>query len=423
VGNRFAATSLTASPTIRVLAALLLGLIAGLVVRWHPAPALLSLVGIVEPIGTLWVNAIRMTVVPLVGSLLITGVASASELRTVRVIGFRALGAFAALLLVCTLFALVVVPPLFAGLHIAPETAALLRGTAAIQRPSIPSFGDWLVSVVPTNPIRAAADGAMLPLVVFTVAFGLALLTIDPARRQVVLAFFHGIADAMLAIVRVLIAIAPIGVFALMVPVGARAGVGAAGALGYYVVAMAAALLACTALLYAIAAFAGGISPVRFARGVFPAQAVAIASSSSLASLPAMVDGADRRLGLPCEVTGIVLPLAVSTFKAANPIAWFVAAIFLGRLYGVPVGIGQLLVIAPTAVLTSFSTPGVPHGWLFVISPLLAAMGIPAEGVGLLIAVDAVPDIIATMLNVTADVAAAGIVSRFSAPSAAAVVY
>jgi Na+/H+-dicarboxylate symporter len=263
----------------------------------------------------------------------------------------------------------------------------------------------------------------MLPLVVFTVAFGLALLTIDPARRQVVLAFFHGIADAMLAIVRVLIAIAPIGVFALMVPVGARAGVGAAGALGYYVVAMAAALLACTALLYAIAAFAGGISPVRFARGVFPAQAVAIASSSSLASLPAMVDGADRRLGLPCEVTGIVLPLAVSTFKAANPIAWFVAAIFLGRLYGVPVGIGQLLVIAPTAVLTSFSTPGVPHGWLFVISPLLAAMGIPAEGVGLLIAVDAVPDIIATMLNVTADVAAAGIVSRFSAPSAAAVVY
>ncbi len=414
---------MTASPTIRVLVALLFGLIAGLVVRWHPAPALLGMVNIVEPIGTLWVNAIRMTVVPLVGSLLITGVASASELRTVREIGFRAFGAFAALLILCTLVGLAVVPPLFAGLHIAPETAALLRGTASVQHPSLPSFGDWLVSVVPTNPIRAAADGAMLPLVVFTVAFGLALLTIDAARRHIVLAFFHGIADAMLAIVRVLIAIAPIGVFALMVPVGARAGVGAAGALGYYVVVMAAALLACTALLYAIAAFAGGISPVRFARGVFPAQAVAIASSSSLASLPAMVDGAERRLGLPCEVTGIVLPLAVSTFKAANPIAWFVAAIFLGRLYGVPVGIGQLLVIAPTAVLTSFSTPGVPHGWLFVISPLLAAMGIPAEGIGLLIAVDAVPDIIATMLNVTADVAAAGIVSRFSASVPAAAVY
>jgi proton glutamate symport protein len=414
---------MTASSTVRVLAALLLGLIAGLGVRWHPSPALLGAASVIEPIGTLWVNAIRMTVVPLVGSLLITGIASASELRTVRVIGFRALGTFAGLLLLCTVVGLVIVPPLFAGLHIAPETAAMLRGTASVQRASIPSFGDWLVSIVPTNPIRAAADSAMLPLVFFTVAFGLGLLTIDPARRHVVLTFFHGVADAMLAIVRVLIAIAPIGVFALMVPLGARAGVGAAGALGYYVIAMAVALLAFTALLYVVAAFAARISPVRFARGVFSAQAVAIASSSSLASLPAMVDGADRRLCLPTDVTGIVLPLAVSTFKAANPIAWFVAAIFLGRLYGVPVGVGQLLLIAPTAVLTSFSTPGVPHGWLFVISPLLAAMGIPAEGIGLLIAVDAVPDIIATALNVTADVVSAGIVSRFSPSVPAAAVY
>jgi len=408
---------------MQVLGALLLGLIAGVAVRWHPSSPLLGIVNIVEPIGTLWVNAIRMTVVPLVGSLLITGVASASELRTVRVIGLRAFGAFAGLLLLCTLVGLVIVPPLLAGLQIAPETAAMLRGTASVQRPSIPTFGDWLVTLVPTNPIRAAADGAMLPLVVFTLAFGVGLVTIDPARRHVVLMFFHGVADAMLAIVRVLIAIAPVGVFALMVPLGARAGVGAAGALGYYVIAMAAALLAFIALLYPVTAFAAGISPVRFARGVFPAQAVALASSSSLASLPAMVDGADRRLGLPSDVTGIVLPLAVSTFKAANPIAWFVAAMFLGRLYGVPVGVGQLLVIAPTAVLTSFSTPGVPHGWLFVISPLLAAMGIPAEGIGLLIAVDAIPDIIATVLNVTADLAAAGIVSRFSPPVPAAAVY
>lgn len=401
----------------------MIGLLAGLIVRWHPSPALVGMVTVVEPIGTLWVNAIRMTVVPLVVALLITGVASASELRIVRAIGFRALTSFVALLALCTLVGLIVVPPLFTWLDVGAETAASLRGTAGVQPQSIPGFRDWLVGIVPTNPMKSATDAAMLPLVVFTLAFGLALLTIAAERRQVVLTFFQGVADAMLAIVRVVIALAPVGVFALMVPLGARSGLGAAGALGYYVIAMTIALLACIAVLYVVAAAATGFSPMWFARGVFPAQAVAIASSSSLASLPAMIDGADRRLGLPSNVTGIVLPLAVSTFKAANPIAWFVAAMFLGRLYGVPMGVPQLLIIAPTAVLTSFSTPGVPHGWLFVISPLLAALGVPAEGIGLLIAVDAIPDIVATTLNVTADVLAAGIVSRFSRTTQAVVVY
>jgi Na+/H+-dicarboxylate symporter len=255
----------------------------------------------------------------------------------------------------------------------------------------------------------------MLPLVVFMVAFGLALLTIAPARREAVVAVFEGLADAMLAIVRVIIALAPIGVFALMMPVAARSGLGAAGALGYYVAAMSAAFALAIAVLYPIALIAAGVSPLRFARCAFPAQAVAAATSSSLASLPAMIDGAERRWTLPAGVTSIVLPLAVSTFKIGTPIAWFVAAAFLGRLYGVPIGVGHLLVIAPVAVLTSFSTPGVPHGWLLVAAPLFATMGIPAEGVGLLFAVDAVPDIFATVHNVTGDMLATGIVARFSA--------
>jgi Na+/H+-dicarboxylate symporter len=163
------------------------------------------------------------------------------------------------------------------------------------------------------------------------------------------------------------------------------------------------------------------ISIRRFAWGVFPAQAVAISTTSSLASLPALIEGADRRLQLPTATTSVVLPLAVSTFKIGSPLVWMVALVFLSKFYGVTLAPTQYLVVSITALLTSFSVPGVPHGWLLVISPLLVTMNIPAEGVGLLIAVDAIPDIFATTLNVTADMVAAAVVARrtpLSQPSA-----
>ena len=403
------------SLTKRVLVALVLGLTLGLLVRAHPTPLFLKLVRFVEPIGTLWVNAIRMTVVPLVVSLLITGVASASSVRAVRGIGGRALVSFLGLLALSAAAGLLIVPPLFRWFHMDQATIATLRGNSgavATTLPSIPSFGDWIVSLVPTNPIQAASESAMLPLVVFALAFGLALLQVQTDRREALLKFFHGVGDAMLAIVRVIIDVAPIGVFALMLPVASRTGAAAAGALGYYVAVTSVVQVLCILLLYPVVAAAGRVPLLRFARAVFPAQVVAFSSSSSLASLPALIDGGERKLQLPPSVSGVVLPLAVSAFKIATPTAWLVAAIFLAHLYGVALAPTQLFVIALTAILTSASVPGVPHGWLLVISPLVVTMGIPPEGIGLLIAVDAIPDIFMTTHNVTGDMAAATLVSR-----------
>ena len=272
---------------------------------------------------------------------------------------------------------------------------------------------------MPTNPIKAANDGAILPLVVFAVAFALGLLSVGAKRRDAVVTFFHGVGDAMLAIVRVIIHLAPIGVFALMLPVASRTGAAAAGALGYYVAVAAVAQVLVTLLLYPVAAFGGRVPLLRFAKAVFPAQAVAFSSSSSLASLPTLIDSSEAKLGLPLGVTNTVLPLAVSTFKVGTPVIWLVAATFLAHLYGVRLAPAQLAVVALTAVLTSFSAPGVPHGWLLAISPLVVTMGIPAEGIGLLIAVDAIPDMFGTTLNVTGDMVAAALVSRRAvAPSA-----
>jgi len=401
------------SLTIRVLVALVLGIAAGLAILAHPTPALLKIVSWVEPIGTLWVNAIRMTVIPLVVSLLITGVASCSDLRMVRRIGGRALASFLGLLALVGAASLLIVPPLFAWFHMDPATTASLRGNAVSSATAaVPSFVEWLVSVVPTNPIKAASDGATLPLVVFSLAFALALLKVAAERRDAVIRFFQGVGDAMLVIVRVIIELAPVGVFALMLPVASRTGLSAAGALGYYVGVTAVAQLLVIFLLYPLTTLVARVPLLRFARALFPAQAVAVSSASSLASLPALLEGSDQKLQLPKSVTGMVLPLAVSTFKIATPTIWLVAAIFLGHLYGVRLGFTQLLVITVTSILTSFSLPGVPHGWLLMISPLVATMGIPAEGIGLLIAVDAVPDIFATALNVTGDMTAAALVSR-----------
>src|SRR5206468_12681933 len=144
----------------------------------------------------------------------------------------------------------------------------------------------------------------------------------------------------------------------------------------------------------------------RFARAVLPAQLVAFASSSSIASLPALVQGAEEGLGLPERVSGFVLPLAVSTFKIAAPVSWTVGALFVGWFYGVPLHLGGLATIAFAAVFLAFAVPGIPRGAFIMLTPLFLTLGLPAEGIGILIAVDAIPDLFATVLNTTGDLTA-----------------
>jgi proton glutamate symport protein len=304
------------------------------------------------------------------------------------------------------------------GLTIEPVTAAQLQADAAAaasttsdQMRALPGLGQWVAGLAPSNVVRAAADGAMLPLIVFTVLFGLALRRIVPERRDAVLRVADGIGSAMLEIVRWLIALAPLGVFALVTPLAARLGLSLAGALGYYVVAYIVGMLLLAVMLCVVGALGGGVSPLRFVRAALPAQAVAFSSSSSLASLPALVDSAGR-LGVPPALSGFVLPLAVSSFKVASAVAWLTGTVFLARLYGVELSLVDQLTIVASAVALSFATPGVPNGAFLLLAPLLASVGLPASGVALLIAIDSIPDLFATLTNVTGDFAAVSIVHR-----------
>jgi Na+/H+-dicarboxylate symporter len=252
----------------------------------------------------------------------------------------------------------------------------------------------------------------MLPLVVFALFFGFALTRIDPARRARLVELFQAIADTMIVIVRWLLWIAPLGVFALMFAVCAHVGVGMLGAVGYYIALQCTLYISVTLMLYLVAA-ASGTPLRRFAAGVLPAQTIAASTQSSLASLPAMVDSARVRLGYPLEVASLVLPMAVSLFRITSPIQYIGVTAFVAWIYGIDLGAAQLAGCAALAVVISLGSVGLPGQVSFMATnmPVVQAAGLPVEPLGLLLAVDTIPDVFATLGNVTGDIAATGVVA------------
>lgn len=399
----------------RVLVALVAGLAFG---AWAAASGGDGVAGVIDGfgvIGTLWINAIRMTVIPLVAALTLTSVASIGDARTVGRLGGTAVLTFVALLLASGAFGMLVVPPALDSLSFTAEASAKLaeyREQAAATA-AMPSLMQRIIDMVPVNPVKAAADGAILPLVVFSLALGLALSQVVAEKRDAVLAVVRTISDAMLVLIEWILRAAPIGVFALALVLGLRVGVESVGAIVQYLLTLSGALFAFTLLMYPIAVFLGRVSPLAFAAAALPAQAVAFSTRSSLASLPAQIAGARDKLKLPASSTGFVLPLAVSVFRLNVPIAWIVGVIFLGKLYGVPVSEGQLAMLVVTSTLLSFSVPGIPSASLLLVAPVLAQNGLPVEGVAILIALDAIPDMFKTTANVTAHMTSAVVVARF----------
>jgi Na+/H+-dicarboxylate symporter len=361
-----------------------------------------------------------MTVVPLVVASLVVGVAGATDARAIGRVGWRALVLFVLLVFAGAVFGAVVAQPILSGMIDPGSTATLTTGTAtelagAARQGAerLPTFAQWLVDLVPANPIRAAAEGAMLPLIVFSLLFGVALLRLDVERRRPIIGFFEGVADAMLILVRWVLALAPIGVFALAVPLAARMGLAAAGALAGFVILVSALSVAFMGLvLYPAASAIGRVPLGSFARAIAPSQAVAFSSRSSLAALPAMIEAGELRLGFPPEISRFLLPLSASTFRAGSGVGLTVSVLFVARLYGVDLSVTQLATVIATVVLTSFSVPGIPNGSIIAMVPILVAAGIPVEGIGILLSIDTIPDMFRTTTNVTGHMTAAAILSR-----------
>ncbi|HEX7485372.1 MAG TPA: dicarboxylate/amino acid:cation symporter [Vicinamibacterales bacterium] len=404
------------SPAVLGLAALVVGLGAGIGVAAARSDLLDAIASVIEPLGTLWVNAIRMILVPLVVSLLITSVTSFADVRSLGWLGARTVTWFLLLLAGAAIFAALAGPPLLSGLAIPAEASAALRAqglsSSPTTLPELPTLRGFIVGLVPTNPIHAAADGAMLPLIVFTLLFALATTRLPADGRALITGFFRAISQAMLLIVQWILRLTPIGVFALALGMGKDLGLAAAGAVGYYVLVLSAMLMALTLGVYPVVALVTRRSPWRFARAAAPAQAVAAGTRSSLASLPAMIESARASFGDRPGVSGFVLPLAVSTFKLNTPISDLVGPLFLAQLYGIHLAPSQIAVMTLVTIAMSFSNPGIPSGGLFVVTaPVMMSAGLPLDGIGLLIAADSIPDVFATVANVTGDMGVAAMVA------------
>ncbi len=400
--------------SLLILAGLLIGLGGGILFSEVEPELLGSLPAWISPIGELWVNGIRMTVVPLLMALVITAVAGEARSTTVSSLGRRTLGILVLLIAAASMLTLLLAPPLLGLISIDPVASRTLLENTGLTEASVadlPPFSDWLVNLVPANPVLAAADTAILPLMVFTGLFALALLYIPAESRIQVVGFFQAIQDAMFVLIGWVMKLAPIGIFALVFPLAATLGLAAISALGAFIVITSSLIVLLTLMLYALVALAIPYDPRIFARALAPAQVIGFSTRSSLAALPATYL-ATARLGVAPGVSGLVLPIAVTLFKFASPIGRITGTFFIAMLYGIELEFTTMALIAVTIGIFSFYSPGIPSGGLLIMAPVYLSLGLPVAGIGLLIAVDLIVDMFITASNVTANVVVAMLADR-----------
>ncbi|MGU3317165.1 dicarboxylate/amino acid:cation symporter [Sphingomonas sp. M6A6_1c] len=403
------------SQATRILLALVAGIALGIAAVALDKDWALRVTSVSQPIGEAWLHGLQMVIVPLIVGLLVTGIAATAEAAKAGRIAGRAVVLFVVVLWCTTLMSAVVMPLLLELWPLPEAWSVALRSalTAAPAMGKVPTLADFFATIVPTNVVGAAAGDAFLPLTVFTLAFAFAITRLEEAARRRLTDLFQAITDAMLVIIGWVLKLAPIGIFALAYGVGARTGAAAFGALLHYIVMVSAIGLIVLLAAYPVARFAGGVPLRRFARAVAPAQAVAISTQSSLASLPAMLKGS-AEIGVAPATAGIVLPVAVAIFRATSPAMNLAVALYVAHWLGVPIGPGQLAAGIATAAITTMGSVSLPGTVSFFasVAPVAFAMGVPIEALGLLVAVETVPDLFRTVGNVTMDVAVTGVVGR-----------
>ena len=402
----------------RVLIALIIGLLAG---AW--AQSLGD--GMREPalqvsgfVGGLWLNALKMTVIPLVVALLVIGIAKGAEAARAGRIAGRTVTWIVILCTASAIFGALMIE-LLTGLFPLPaaQAQAMQAGLAGLDQSTatgpMPGIADFFKGIIPDNVISAAANGEVLPLVVFAMLFALAITRIENERRRTLTAVFEAIADALLVIIGWVLWIAPLGVLALAFSVGASAGGAAFAGLGHYIVLISVIGILVTLWAYPIAAIWGRVGLGKFGKAMIAPQSVAISTRSSLASLPAMLAAA-RVIGVRDQVADVTLPLSVALFRATGPAMNTAVAFYVAHWLGYEPTMTQIIAATAVGAVMSYGAISLPGEVSFIssIAPIGMALGLPIAPLALLVAVEMVPDIFRTLGNVTLDVAVTTAVDR-----------
>jgi proton glutamate symport protein len=373
----------------------------------------------IKPVGTAFVRLIGMVVVPLVFASLLVGTTSLQDLRRLGRIGIKTMVYYTLTTAIAISIGLLVANIGRPGSGLAEQTKQRLIDSAATnegyvagltaERPSIP---DLLLNVIPTNPIKAFAEANMLQVIFFALLCGVCLMLIAPERRAPVVGFFAAINDLMIQMVHLIMRIAPYGVFALIAAVVADFGFGILLTLIKYCAVVVIGLLIHTLVVYsAVLKVLARAGVARFFRGIRPAQLVAFSSSSSSATLPVTIECVTENLGVPASLCSFTLPLGATINMDGTALYQGVATVFLAQLYGIPLGFGPQLTIVLTATLASIGTAGIPGVGIIMLAIVLNAVGVPLQGIGIILGVDRILDMCRTVVNVTGDAVCAMVIT------------
>jgi Na+/H+-dicarboxylate symporter len=410
--------------TISSLVALALGSGLGLFVYFHAETGLSKLTDVLDPLVSGWVAALKVVTIPLVVAYLIVAIVSFGKAKDTGKLGGlvvllhtgMALGGLACALLASKY----VIPLVNSNLDVLrPHLGALHTPHIGGRGAESVSFWDGVIGQFWTNPLTAILKGQVLPLLFWALAISFALRITAEAIRRPVLRFLERTVDLGQLAVAALLVLMPVIVFGLLFSLVAGLGLEVLGALGYYIVMLCTLASCAMVLLYLIMPLTAGIPIREFARALIPSQILAIGSRSSLACLPTLIEGAEKGLRVDRKVAEFVLPLSVSTFKLSRAVTTPFKFFFLVNLFGVNLDPTVAVVFISAEFALSYGSPGLPSGSFLVMLPVYVAAGIPVEGYALLLAVDAIPDVFKTLLNVTEDLALVAMVRRITARTVA----
>ncbi|NMO21096.1 dicarboxylate/amino acid:cation symporter [Pyxidicoccus fallax] len=370
---------------------------------------------VAAPLGQIFIRLLLMLVVPMLFSALVMGVAEL-DLKQVGRLGLRTLGYTVVFSTISVLIGLLLVNLLQPGAGLSDEARALARGGVQVKPappPGDTSFGSVLVSMVPTNPLKAAADGDFIGLIVFSLIFGMgvALTPGEPVKR--LRDTIQGLYDVIMKLIDGVLRLAPFGVAALLYAMTARLGLGILSQLAAYVGTVLLALGFHMFVVYSLSVrFLGGRNPIQFFRDIRLVMATAFSTASSSATLPTALKVAEENLKLPRNVSRFVLTAGSAMNQNGTALFEGVTVLFLAQVYGVPLSIPDQALIMFICILAGIGTAGVPAGSIPVIAMILGMFKIPVEGLGLILGVDRFLDMCRTTLNVSGDLAAAVYVAR-----------
>ncbi len=397
---------------------MLLGVVVGLTLYWiAPYPKLDSgetlpavhqylTDGVFQVLGKIFLRALMLLVVPVVFVSLVVGTSSLESIRQLGRLGSRTL------LFYVSTTAIAISMALFLAGVIKPGANFDHSIGAAWEAPAAPSLSEVFIGIVPQNILGALVSGEMLQIIFAAILLGIALNLSGKAGQRIV-AFFNDLNEVVMKIVDIVMWLAPIGVFALIARTFASQGYDSFEPLiGYFLVVLGVLLLQGLVVYPTLLTIFSRLNPVRFIKKMYPVQVFAFGTASSNATIPVNLDNAERRLGVKNSVASFTIPLGATVNMDGTAIMQGVATAFIAQAYGIPMGIGDYLIVVLMATLASVGTAGVPSVGLVTLAMVLRQVGLPVEGVGLILGIDRLLDMVRTAVNITGDAVVTCIVAK-----------